>query len=119
MMKPHLWLIRIAGRIVPRRFRSDWEQEWEAEFHHRESTLQAWGQWGWNAQWRLLRRSLGAFRDALAVQPRRLEEEMFQDIRYGIRTMLQSKGWTVVVILSLAIGIGANTALFSAINGLL
>ena len=50
------------------------------------------------------------------MQPRRLEEELFQDIRYGVRTMLQSKGWTVVVMLSLAIGIGANTALFSAIE---
>src|SRR4030095_3480030 len=33
--------------------------------------------------------------------------------------ILQSKGWTVVVLLSLAIGIGANAALFNAINGLL
>src|SRR5215813_12782786 len=54
-----------------------------------------------------------------AVQPRGLEGEMFQDVKYAIRTMSQNKGWTVVVALSLAIGIGANTALFSAINGLL
>ena len=33
--------------------------------------------------------------------------------------LLQEKGWTSVVVLSLALGIGANTALFSAINGLL
>ncbi len=44
---------------------------------------------------------------------------MFQDMKYGIRTMSKNKGWTVVVALSLAIGIGANTALFSAVNGLL
>jgi predicted permease len=118
-MKPHLWLIQIISRIVPRRFRSEWQQEWQAEFHHRESNLRAWQRWSRNERWELFRRSLGALSDALAVQPRRLEEEMFQDIRYGIRTMLQSKGWTVVVLLSLAIGIGANTALFSAVNGLL
>jgi hypothetical protein len=29
--KPHLWLIRVIGVIVPRRLRADWRQEWEAE----------------------------------------------------------------------------------------
>jgi predicted permease len=43
---------------------------------------------------------------------------MFKDLRHGIRTLLNAKGWTAVVVVSLALGIGANTALFSAINGL-
>src|SRR5215831_13802489 len=43
---------------------------------------------------------------------------MFQDLRQGIRMLLQNKGWTTVIVWSLAIGIGANTALFSAVNGL-
>src|SRR5215467_11963484 len=43
---------------------------------------------------------------------------MFQDLRQGIRMLVQNKGWTTVIVLSLAIGIGANTALFSAVNGL-
>jgi predicted permease len=44
---------------------------------------------------------------------------MFRDLRLGMRTLLQAKGWTIVVVVSLALGIGANTALFSAVNGLL
>jgi len=43
---------------------------------------------------------------------------MIQDLRHGLRLLLQQKGWTIVVVLSVALGIGANTALFGAVNGL-
>src|SRR6476619_4355548 len=44
---------------------------------------------------------------------------MLRDLRHAVRLLLQAKGWTAVVVLSLALGIGANAALFSAANGLL
>ncbi|HXI31916.1 MAG TPA: ABC transporter permease, partial [Vicinamibacterales bacterium] len=44
---------------------------------------------------------------------------MVQDLRQGFRLLVQNKGWTLVVVLSIALGIGANTALFGAVNGLL
>lgn len=44
---------------------------------------------------------------------------MLRDLRHAVRVLLQAKGWTAVVVLSLALGIGANAALFSAVNGLL
>jgi predicted permease len=44
---------------------------------------------------------------------------MLQDLRYAVRVLLQGKAWSAIVVLSLALGIGANTALFSATNGLL
>src|SRR5262245_44487275 len=44
---------------------------------------------------------------------------MLKDLRHAVRMLLRAKGWTAVVVISLALGIGANTALFSAVNGLL
>ena len=39
---------------------------------------------------------------------------MLHDLRHAFRMWLHTKGWTAVVLLSLALGIGANTALFTA-----
>ncbi len=44
---------------------------------------------------------------------------MLHDLKHAYRMLMHSKAWTVVVLLSLAIGIGATTALFTAVNGLL
>src|SRR5215468_11146306 len=46
-------------------------------------------------------------------------ETLFRDLRYGVRMLLKSKIYTTVAALSLALGIGANTAIFSLINALL
>jgi hypothetical protein len=111
-----LWLIRTIGVIVPHRLRANWRREWEAELRHRESILAEWDRLDWRSKLDPLRRSTSAFWDALWLQPKRLEDEMFQDLRFGLRMLLKQPGLILVATLCLAMGTGANVLMFSLLN---
>jgi putative ABC transport system permease protein len=119
LARPWLWLVRLIGVIVPRRLRAGWRQEWEAELQYREAQLAQWDQLNWRTRLDLLWHSAGAFADALWLQPKRWEDEMIQDIRFGVRMLLKHKAFALIAVLTLALGIGANTAIFSVANTLL
>ena len=112
-----LGLIGVAGALVPRGMRRAWRAQWEAELLHRWQRRGADPAAGNATPRSFLLWSSGAFQHAwYLLRTEYTMDLILQDVKYGIRSMRRSWGLILIAVLSLGIGIGANTSIFSAVD---
>jgi predicted permease len=122
MDTPMEWLRRVGMLLRGRRFDSELEEEMRLHLELREQQQRESGLGAESARRAAYRR----FGNPTAIKEKSHMswgwdwlESFFADVVYGVRSMLRSKALTAVALLSLGLGIGANTAIFSFLDALL
>jgi predicted permease len=101
--------------VVPSRDRTEWRREWQAEAAHYWQHHDERGTLTRRVELQLARRCLGAAVDALSLRQDQVVSDSVLDLRYVIRSFTDCRGFTAMVLLTLALGVSANTAAFSLV----
>src|SRR5437879_8503425 len=123
-MRPAHWLYTISLRLGSLFHRAQADQELDDELRdHLERKTEEYMTQGMTQEeaHRRARLDLGGIeqtkekcRDARGVN---LVENLFQDLRYGLRLLWQNPGFTAAAVLAIALGVGINVGIFSVLNG--